>query len=152
MFFYNCLVKYSLILALMSEIAWLKKFLNPSTLKIIENLSVYTLRAWSHSLRLPKIKAQALGPVKPWWWLWQLGLGSASLGPWAQACTTLNVLTRKMRVGTKIWSHCWLCTNSLGYCQLWGHLPSQDWSGSLDTISMFSIPLKASFVSSNLLY
>ena len=36
-FFYNCLVNYSLILTLMSEIAWLKIFLSPSTLKITEN-------------------------------------------------------------------------------------------------------------------
>ena len=73
----------------MSEIARLKIFLNPSTLKIIEILSVYIPRAWSRGLRLPKIKAQALGPVKPWWRLWRLGLGSAGLGPWARACTTL---------------------------------------------------------------
>ena len=47
------------------------------------------MRAWSCSLRLPKIKAQALGPVKPWKWLWQLGLSLGGLGLKARACTTL---------------------------------------------------------------
>ena len=82
-----------------------KKILEPLNTENHWKFVCIYMRAWSHCLRLPKIKAQALDPVKPWQWLWWLGLSSASLGLKAWACTTLTMPSVSLTNSTALPSH-----------------------------------------------